>query len=276
MEMRNKFIQCSTMKLVIPIILAVTLAAVAQTSRSVGDGVYTPEQANRGKTAYVEQCASCHGAELGGGDETPALAGARFLAKWRNRSVDELFERVRVSMPPDRPGTLSRQRIADILAYIFAANKFPAGDGELGTQSETLKQIQFPRRAGQRAGTASRTAITLPFQQRERRAGAGCPGGRSADRQAATGKKRQPACISRADPCALSRVSAFQGHDPDRQYARALEPRIPARAARFSSRERLPGSIRILDTKVCSRSPWPAWRTWRRRRKGHWPARRGA
>src|SRR5436190_20335549 len=125
------------------IILTVALAAVAQISRSVSDGVYTQEQANRGKAAYTELCASCHGAELRGGDETPAVVGDKFLAKWNNHSVDELFENVRVTMPADKPGSLSRQKNSDILAYIFAANKFPAGAGELGTQSEALKQIRF-------------------------------------------------------------------------------------------------------------------------------------
>ena len=52
-------------RLLILVILTVALAAVAQTSRSVWDGVYTQEQANRGKTAYAEQCATCHGADIG-------------------------------------------------------------------------------------------------------------------------------------------------------------------------------------------------------------------
>src|SRR4051812_5375762 len=138
------------MKLVIPTIAVVTFSAAAQTSRSVWDGVYTPEQANRGKTDYVEQCASCHGVALGGGDETPALAGARFLAHWDNQSVAALFERIRTSMPPDRPGTLSRQTEADILAHIFAANQFPPGRGELSGQNEPLKQIQFQSRVAAR------------------------------------------------------------------------------------------------------------------------------
>src|SRR3954466_515752 len=90
------------------IILAGALAAVGQTSRSVWDGVYTQEQANRGKLVYTEQCASCHGAELRGGDETPPVTGDIFLAKWNNRSVDELFESIRVSMPAGKPGSLSR------------------------------------------------------------------------------------------------------------------------------------------------------------------------
>src|SRR5215472_3634690 len=107
------------------LIFAVTVVAIAQASRSVLDGVYTQEQANRGKSAYAERCSTCHGAELRGGDEAPALTGDAFLANWRNHSVNELFDKVRVSMPPDRPGTLSRQQDSDILAYLFAANKFP-------------------------------------------------------------------------------------------------------------------------------------------------------
>jgi len=46
-------------------------------------------------------------------------------------------------MPSDKPGSLSRQQDSDILAYILSFNKFPAGNTELGTQSELLKQIQF-------------------------------------------------------------------------------------------------------------------------------------
>ena len=96
-------------------ILFATWVAAAPTPRSVWGGVYTPEQANRGKTAYAEYCANCHGFELRGGHESPALTGDRFLTKWNNHSVDELLENVRVTMPADKPGTLSRQENSDIL-----------------------------------------------------------------------------------------------------------------------------------------------------------------
>jgi mono/diheme cytochrome c family protein len=121
------------------------LAAVllAQTSRSVWDGVYTDEQAKRGKTAYSAQCAMCHGEDLMGSDETPALTGGAFLANWSSLSVNDLFERVRVSMPANNPGHLTRQQNADILTWIFAFNKFPAGAAELPTQGESLKQIRI-------------------------------------------------------------------------------------------------------------------------------------
>lgn len=115
----------------------------AQTSRSVWDGVYTDEQAKRGKAAYSAQCAMCHGEDLMGSDETPALTGGAFLANWTSLSVNDLFERVRVSMPANNPGHLTRQQDADILAYLFAFNKFPAGTTELPVQGERLKEIRI-------------------------------------------------------------------------------------------------------------------------------------
>jgi len=151
-------------KLGILIFLVLAPGSVAQTSRSIAEGVYTAEQANRGKTAYVEHCARCHGNELGGGDETPALVGDKFLGNWRNHSVNELFERVRVSMPADRPGSLGRQMLSDILAYMFAVNQFPAGGQELSIQGEALKQIQFQAAGGpgrQSQGTPNGAAATV-------------------------------------------------------------------------------------------------------------------
>lgn len=116
---------------------------VAQTSRSLWDGVYTQEQAKRGAAAYVEGCARCHGADLSSGDSVPPLAGTEFLSTWNTLTVGDLYDRIRTSMPADKPGSLSRQQDADIVAYVLSINKFPAGNTELGTQTEQLKQIQF-------------------------------------------------------------------------------------------------------------------------------------
>jgi hypothetical protein len=43
----------------------------------------------------------------------------------------------------DKPGTLSRQQIADVLSYVLSVNKLPAGDVELPRQSELLAPITF-------------------------------------------------------------------------------------------------------------------------------------
>ena len=115
----------------------------AQTTRSVWDGVYSEDQAKRGSELYAKQCASCHGAELTGGESAPALVGDGFLSNWNGTTVGDLFERIRKSMPQDDPGKLSRQQNADILAFMFSANKFPTGKTDLDRETEVLKLIKF-------------------------------------------------------------------------------------------------------------------------------------
>lgn len=110
---------------------------------SVVDGVYTPEQAKRGEVLYGQFCASCHGAALTGGEMAPALTGGDFATDWIGLTLNDLFERIRVSMPQDQPGSLSRQQNADVLAFMLSAGKYPAGQTELPREAEVLKAIKF-------------------------------------------------------------------------------------------------------------------------------------
>ena len=123
---------------------AIGAAVLAEdTTRSVWDGVYTEAQAKRGEALYRQSCASCHGVALEGIETAGPLTGARFTANWNGVTVGDMFERVRMSMPNDRPGTLSRQQTADVLAYVLSVNRLPAGKVELARQTELLKQIKF-------------------------------------------------------------------------------------------------------------------------------------
>jgi S-disulfanyl-L-cysteine oxidoreductase SoxD len=115
--------------------------AAAAGSKSVWDGVYTQAQADRGKATYTQQCLECHGEELAGQDMTPALAGSDFLSDWNGLTLGDLSERIRTTMPLNHPGTLSRDMIADILAYLLSYNKFPAGQVELPKDTQMLKMI---------------------------------------------------------------------------------------------------------------------------------------
>ncbi|HZS05497.1 MAG TPA: cytochrome c [Blastocatellia bacterium] len=112
-------------------------------ARSVWEGVYTEEQAKRGAAFYSRDCASCHGSDLSGADEIPALSGPAFLSNWDGLTVGDLSERVRITMPPNKQGRLSRQQIVDILSHILGANGFPAGKTELEPKTEVLKQIRI-------------------------------------------------------------------------------------------------------------------------------------
>jgi mono/diheme cytochrome c family protein len=132
-----------------PLVCLVAMASVAivitaeSPGRSVWDGVYTAGQAKRGETLYADNCASCHGSALGGGESAPPLAGGEFFANWNGLTLGDLFDRIRVSMPADRPGKLSREQNADVLAFILSVNQFPAGQTELEHRTEFLKQIGF-------------------------------------------------------------------------------------------------------------------------------------
>lgn len=127
------------------VLLAVAGALWAQGDglRSVWDGVFTVEQSVRGDKAYRQNCASCHGTALTGGESAPPLTGGEFSSNWYGLTVGDLFERVRTSMPADRPGRISREQNADILAYILSMNQFPAGNSELSSKTEILKQIRL-------------------------------------------------------------------------------------------------------------------------------------
>ncbi len=127
----------------ISLILLLTMGLYAQPATSVWDGVYTPEQANRGKALYGQNCASCHGSALDGGGTAPPLAGADFKDNWTGQTADDLFEKMQTSMPADQPGKLRREQNADILSFLLASNGFPAGSKELPTDAAVLAKIRF-------------------------------------------------------------------------------------------------------------------------------------
>jgi cytochrome c len=124
-------------------VLCAALLVAAQSSRSVWDGVYTSEQASRGAALYARECESCHGTALTGGESAPPLTGGEFFSNWDGLTVGDLFERIRISMPADGPGRLTRDQDADILAFMLSVSQFPAGKTELARRTEDLREIRF-------------------------------------------------------------------------------------------------------------------------------------
>ena len=117
------------------------VAPATEAAATVWDGVYTAEQAQLGAAAYRENCASCHAEDLGGGSNSASLVGVSFQFLWGNKTVHELFEAIRTTMPTDAPGSLPRQTYLNIVTYIMQANEFPAGDEELGVDAESLGNV---------------------------------------------------------------------------------------------------------------------------------------
>ena len=123
--------------------LWVVASLSAQQTRTIRDGVFTEEQSTRGEATYQMNCSSCHGTDLGGQESAPALKGQEFQTSWDGLSVGDFFERIRVSMPQDAPGRMSRKEYADTIAFIFKQASLPAGQTELPTELEPLKQIKI-------------------------------------------------------------------------------------------------------------------------------------
>jgi mono/diheme cytochrome c family protein len=95
-----------------------------------GGGLYADAQAKRAEKLYAESCGACHGATLGG-DVGPALAGPRFSARWKDKSVAELFEKIQATMPASAPGSLTPEQTADLVALVLSTNRYPGGATEL-------------------------------------------------------------------------------------------------------------------------------------------------
>src|SRR5579862_6888353 len=93
--------------------------AAAQPGKSAADGIYTAAQATRGAALFTEHCAPCHGVDLTGTDFGPGLTDGELLARWRNRSVGDLFALMRSTMPLTSPGGLTASQNADLLAFIL-------------------------------------------------------------------------------------------------------------------------------------------------------------
>lgn len=80
---------------------------------------------------------------MSGIDSAPPLTGGKFAANWNGVTLGNMVERIRISMPQNNPGSLSRAEIADVTAYILQQNGFPPGESELPRQTALLSVISY-------------------------------------------------------------------------------------------------------------------------------------
>jgi S-disulfanyl-L-cysteine oxidoreductase SoxD len=118
-------------------------APAAASAASTWGGVYSDAQAKLGQASYTKSCAECHGEDLGGDGFAPALKGPEFMNNWNGLTVGELYDRIRVSMPPTDPNAVSAKEKVDIVAYILKEDGFPAGKTDLPATADQLKTIKF-------------------------------------------------------------------------------------------------------------------------------------
>lgn len=110
-------------------------SSTPQPSRSTASGVYTEEQATRGRDTYQMQCKSCH---------TPAShTGATFASWWERKPLSELYQFVTTRMPKNEPGSLQPDEYVDLIAYLLKLNDLPSGSEPLPADSVALKKIRI-------------------------------------------------------------------------------------------------------------------------------------
>ncbi|PYS01624.1 MAG: hypothetical protein DMG12_15255 [Acidobacteria bacterium] len=101
--------------------------------KTILDGVYSDAQATRGQAFYTAVCSVCHGDALEG-VSAPQLTGNRFIERWREDTLDTIYNFIRQNMPlgraPDSKPIPDGDYL-DILTYILNVNGYRTGPSEL-------------------------------------------------------------------------------------------------------------------------------------------------
>ena len=98
--------------------------------------VSTPRSRRRAASnEHSTNCTSCHGTEKYTGDA--------FTKNWVGRTVFDLFDQLKTTMPDDNPGGLSAQQYKDIVAYILKINGLPSGTDSLPADPEAMRLIKI-------------------------------------------------------------------------------------------------------------------------------------
>jgi cytochrome c5 len=102
--------------------------------KSTMTGVFTMNQADRGSDTYMNLCISCH---------PVAVRSAVFTTMWGGRSVADLFNVIKNTMPKSDAGSLSDAEVAQIIAFILKFNGVPPGKTQLPSDERKLKTLRI-------------------------------------------------------------------------------------------------------------------------------------
>ncbi len=125
------------------LVLIHSAAACAQAQESAALS-YTHEQAEAGRVAYTTHCVTCHGPHLNDGALGAPLKGPAFMKKYGDRSVLDLFEVARNTMPTANPGSLDVSTYTALVAYLLQENAIVAGTSELPTEPRLMGAMNVP------------------------------------------------------------------------------------------------------------------------------------
>jgi mono/diheme cytochrome c family protein len=119
--------------------------ARAQAGKTVWDGVYSDEQAARGRELYLSACSTCHKEDLSG-QPGPNLAAEAFYSRFDADHLGRIYNSILTRMPADNRGTLRPEQAADLVAFLLQFNKFPSGATALPADMPALTGIRVMRK----------------------------------------------------------------------------------------------------------------------------------
>jgi S-disulfanyl-L-cysteine oxidoreductase SoxD len=148
-----------TFLVIAALLTALVAIGTARQAPSLKDGVYSNQQAERGRAVYETRCATCHGDKLQGASAGSPLTGPDFLANWSGRPLSDLVDKIHKTMPFEAPGTLSRQQATDLAAHILKTGNYPAGQVDLA--EGLMTRVTFPT-VERPSGTTASSSVGLP------------------------------------------------------------------------------------------------------------------
>ncbi len=101
--------------------------------RSLGDGVFTANQAAQGKQLFAQECSACH--------QAANYTGANFAAKWGEGTLGDVYQDMALAMPPANAGGLTPATYASIVAFFVSESGYPAGNADLPGDAAQLRGI---------------------------------------------------------------------------------------------------------------------------------------
>jgi quinoprotein glucose dehydrogenase len=131
------------------VILSYAAPQQSAAPKTFRDSSYTAEQATRGEQVYRSKCGTCHGDALQGVEMAPALAGAQFRKAYETQPLTLLANRIRTTMPPTAPNSLTGPQLTDLVSFILKANDIKAGTAALSLPTGAAPTAVLPPGKGE-------------------------------------------------------------------------------------------------------------------------------
>lgn len=146
----------ATMLLLVAALLVTPTSRATAQPRTTMAGVYTADQATKGREVFNSNCLGCH--------TTASHQGTAFQLKWFGRPLYDLYDFLSQAMPKAAPGSLTEDEYVWVTAYILRLNGMPAGRTELNAEPSWLKAVRVDSSAARAVGTPPVSRLSFSSQ----------------------------------------------------------------------------------------------------------------